>query len=562
MSLDQNLFTLIVSPNKDDPSVIDLVDPAGTIHYRKQRIPGQEYNVEVYDFASASLLIKAIAPSSTSKVKTLELCNPTSVVELKYTGTLSFRWSFKWEEHEFEWKREECYMIRKPDPPVMVAVTKEPAGRLKSTSIQILDYNLNRFDINDRKGLEIVMLTALLTFHDSNDSYHGTPKEEGTPTTSLMGSRKVSGNEVSSRPVPPPKPAPKTGVDRVAEIQAARGEYNEIMVEEEGSIDDYGQYCFGLLKDDAMLFITIRSASAEQVPKVLQVVEQTKRIRHKAGMDDELHQYVLYDTVQTPQKGPRRIKLDDDASKGKNKYTPPNSLAVHISKIPMPELQPKATVHGKEVGKNDKEDKKKEKKKEKEDKKKKKDDKKGRSPSPSPTRLPPKANKLTRPSTSPASNSRVHAHQVHPNQPSPSPSQLNNPGIYAAAPPKHPQLSIPQGSQNRPQTSPGPSSMPRPQKPSGHGHSQSFSYQGPQPSLYGPYAPALHPSYPNQGGPITRPPYPPSSNASGSWYGAGVPAPPPPPPPPPGPQQGNASQNPLATATSMVQGFLGALQRR
>ena len=32
-----------------------------------------------------------------------------------------------------------------------------------------------------------------------------------------------------------------------------------------------------------MLFVTLRSAAAEQVPKVLQVVEQTKRIRHKAG---------------------------------------------------------------------------------------------------------------------------------------------------------------------------------------------------------------------------------------------------------------------------------------
>jgi hypothetical protein len=46
--------------------------------------------------------------------------------------------------HDFEWKREECFMLRKPDPPVLVAVTKEPPGRLKTTSIQILDYNLNR----------------------------------------------------------------------------------------------------------------------------------------------------------------------------------------------------------------------------------------------------------------------------------------------------------------------------------------------------------------------------------------------------------------------------------
>ena len=32
-----------------------------------------------------------------------------------------------------------------------------------------------------------------------------------------------------------------------------------------------------------MLFITLKSDEAIQVPKVLQVVEETKRIRYKAG---------------------------------------------------------------------------------------------------------------------------------------------------------------------------------------------------------------------------------------------------------------------------------------
>lgn len=53
------------------------------------------------DFMSESLLVTATAPSATSKTKILELYNPTSTVELKYTGTLSFRWSFKWEEYAF-----------------------------------------------------------------------------------------------------------------------------------------------------------------------------------------------------------------------------------------------------------------------------------------------------------------------------------------------------------------------------------------------------------------------------------------------------------------------------
>lgn len=36
-------------------------------------------------------------------------------------------------------------MLRKPDPAVLVAVTKEPSGRLKTSLVQILDYNLNRY---------------------------------------------------------------------------------------------------------------------------------------------------------------------------------------------------------------------------------------------------------------------------------------------------------------------------------------------------------------------------------------------------------------------------------
>ncbi|KAJ7188528.1 hypothetical protein C8R46DRAFT_1054967 [Mycena filopes] len=339
MSLDQNLFTLIVTPSTENPNVLDLVDPAGRTHYRKQRVPGPVYKTEVYDPLSEALLIVATAPSATSKIKFLELLNPSKTVELRYTGTLSFRWSFKWEEHEFEWKREECYLLRKPDPPVLVAVTKEPPGRLKTTSVQILDYNLNRFDVEDRKGLEIVILTALLTFQDSNDVHH-TPE----PSSSSIPRRGSGNNNIptspstSPAPAPPPRPPKKLGIDRIAEIQALRGQFNEVTVEEEGSVEDYAEYCANLFQDD-MLFVTVLSAGADQVPKVLQVVEQTKRIRHKAGLEEELHQYVLYDTQA--HKGPKRINLDDE-DKAKKKYTPPESLTVHLSKIAMPELQPQA----------------------------------------------------------------------------------------------------------------------------------------------------------------------------------------------------------------------------
>ena len=48
MSLDQNLFTLVFTQNKDYPDVTDLVDPSGTVHYHKRRVAGSEYKIEVY----------------------------------------------------------------------------------------------------------------------------------------------------------------------------------------------------------------------------------------------------------------------------------------------------------------------------------------------------------------------------------------------------------------------------------------------------------------------------------------------------------------------------------
>ncbi|KAI6046076.1 hypothetical protein EDC04DRAFT_1870881 [Pisolithus marmoratus] len=394
MSLDRNLFTLLLTPNAtassadQGVSVVDLIDPSGTVHYRKRRLGGGVYKAELYEPISDSLLGTVTAPSATSKHKTMELYNPAKVVELKFTGTLSFKWSFKWEDHEFEWRREECFIVRKPDPPVLVAVTKEPPGRIKTSSVQILDYNLHRFDIEDRKGLEIVILFALLSFQDSSNAYHDPAATSLVADSTLANSSNSKAIPTATAPPPlPPKPAPKTGVERIAELQHGRGLVNEVSIMEEGHVKDYATYCLLLLLDDAMLFISVRSAEASQVPKVLQVVEEAKRMQYKAVQisptylhcagGPELHQYVLYDTQQgTPQKGPRVIKLDDEPAKSRVKdYTPPSSLIVHLSKIDMPELRPRGPPgHAREAdpGRN----KGKEKTKEQEKGKKKQEDKK------------------------------------------------------------------------------------------------------------------------------------------------------------------------------------------
>ncbi|KAG6886198.1 hypothetical protein C0993_010760 [Termitomyces sp. T159_Od127] len=564
MSLDQNLFTLHLTPNKDNPNIVDLVDPSGTIHYSKHRLPGAEYKIEVYGTfcsrlhpLSQSLLITAASPNATSKTKKLELYNPTILVELKYTGTLSFRWNFKFEDHEFEWKREECYMLRKPDPPVLIAITKEPAGRLKTATVQILDYNLNRH-VFQLLSLEIVILTALLTFSDVNEGYHAPPEtvrrnvERTPPAPNAPAVSRQTQPAEEVPPLPPPKPAPKTGIERIAEMQAALGEYNEIFVEEEGQVRHYAEYCSQLLEDDAMLFVTIRSAAAEQVPKVLQVVQETKRIRHKAGKQQSvvplLHQYVVYDEAK--KKGPRRINLDDVKPTTTATYTPPTSLTVHLSKIDMPELQPKAAIDERpsslatrdlfkdtssqesSPGRGSKA------------KTSKKDEKKASRP----TTPPANSSKLIKHGRSSSPAARGYTQYSQPRQPSPSPPLANISSPYAGQ--------LAEQAPSRPTydfNGPDPNSsvpFPIPSVPS-HGALNTGWEPHPPQSHYGPGAYAPPPHHPSAPGSTPSGPYPPSNSGYNPSY-TSVPPSYVPPPPPPRPPISHGPSTPLSPHKSSI----------
>ncbi|KAJ3928693.1 MAG: hypothetical protein NXY57DRAFT_901520 [Lentinula lateritia] len=291
MTLDQNLFTLQIKPSPADPTLVDLADSSGNVFYRKERSFGVGYNVSLYDFISQSLLVTATAPSPTGRVKTIELQNPSVPVELKASGTFSVKWAFSWKGHEFEWKREEeCYIIRKPDPPVLIAITtRKESNRIQPATVQILDYNLDRFDIEDRKGLELVILTSLLTFLDSADANfpHMIVNDEQSLVPGVItpppppgggGRRKSMWTALS-----PPRKATSSGVDLVAQLLAPRLVIHEVTVHEEGEIEDYAKFCWRLLRDEAIAFITIRSGHSSQVQKVLEVVEATKRFRFEKG---------------------------------------------------------------------------------------------------------------------------------------------------------------------------------------------------------------------------------------------------------------------------------------
>jgi hypothetical protein len=104
-----------------------------------------------------------------------------------------------------------------------------------------MDFSINvylfRFEIADRKGLEITILTTLLTFQDLNAA-------NNAPLEPVILSHPV---QSETPPIPPPRPAPKTGIDRIAEMHAMRYEPNEVTINEEGSVEDYGEYAESLL---------------------------------------------------------------------------------------------------------------------------------------------------------------------------------------------------------------------------------------------------------------------------------------------------------------------------
>ena len=188
-----DLFSLTFVPRQEDRNIVDLVDPNGTAYYTKRRVATSEYRIEVYGASylqvplttgaqywilmtgyrfdidlqqtpspKASLPLfphqaqpastkpsscTTLTPSSSSSPRACCRSSGHSSGKSEYSAALFHPTSVQTltvTRHDFEWKREECFMVRKPDPAVLVAQTKEPPGKLQTRNVQILDYNINR----------------------------------------------------------------------------------------------------------------------------------------------------------------------------------------------------------------------------------------------------------------------------------------------------------------------------------------------------------------------------------------------------------------------------------
>ena len=93
MSLDQNLFTLIIAPSKSSPSDTDLSDPfSKVVSYRKIRATRPSaagtYEWSMYDPYSGARLATVTAPHPSSKKKIITLHDPDVPVEFTLSGTM------------------------------------------------------------------------------------------------------------------------------------------------------------------------------------------------------------------------------------------------------------------------------------------------------------------------------------------------------------------------------------------------------------------------------------------------------------------------------------------
>ncbi|KAH8086423.1 hypothetical protein HD553DRAFT_217070 [Filobasidium floriforme] len=368
---DANLYTLLIRPSPDYPNVLQLIDSSRGSEVRYLRVkednsvgpdgkPKLEYaaggyDAGLYDAYTNAKLASVSASSLKAKSRKLELHSPDIQLPFGFSGTLSFEWTFTFEGHKFRWNRPTfhssdyvCSLDRKPDPSVQLCLGREPA-KGKDGIIQLLDYNLERFEFEDKKGLEIAMYTSLLSILDAAEERLAA--RDGKPTVQP----KVATTEASGANPGLSKGGRRESAGKAVGTDDMSGANpNELFVRADGSTTEYSARAVSLLADPSVLFIIIKTRQAEAAQKAVEVADATKRARHRAGLDQDsrgLYQYVVEEEVKSAprvasgQQGPRVIDLND-APKSEPKrsdtkaWRPPPNISIYLSKIELPDLHP------------------------------------------------------------------------------------------------------------------------------------------------------------------------------------------------------------------------------
>jgi hypothetical protein len=389
MALDSSLFTLNLQRRPNDSSVLDLIpfSPAAAAStssspsqpeplYSFLRARSTDYNVQLIDHLTSIPLSSIVSPSSGDKIRKIDLYNPDeSVIFEKKSSFLRQDWRWTWQEQEYLIRRDGRALIveafRQPDPEIDIA-RYTPATKSRAAFLQVLDYNVQRLEVADRRGLEVLILTAICTLLDleSDEKHKDDPLNY---TNNLLSPPAPSSSAQSRTPSHTPIPAAP----------------NEIIIDAHSPADIYVQHAIHLMRQDeggeGLHLIIIKASSPQCTPKAVQVAAEIKLKWYRlqpiakgrtldplpgstSEIAEELYQYVrdpslVKTSPSTPPKEDqapigqrRRIKLDaptsspppsaspagHSASPSKNNKSylaPPEQLDIYLSKERIDELE-------------------------------------------------------------------------------------------------------------------------------------------------------------------------------------------------------------------------------
>lgn len=341
--LDANLYTLsfIQSANEINKLVLIEEGSGEPVYYRTRTGQDSQQQLKLDLYHSLTNAHLGTLQSLTNKLKLISLYNPNSTIELKNSSLIHWEWSFNYngdESFKFSWRRDllglksnrkglgyTCWLVRKPDPDYPCAIYR-PNGSTVPSSCQILDFNIRRIEgIEDRRGLEIVMILSLLAFTESlSDNEARKPKPTSSP------------DRTPSQPTVPIPPLTATEASRILNDDV---EPNEILIHEEGTIDEFVQAGLKLLSDRLLLYIYIHAPTPKTLPMAVKVAESIKRIRFKEFKED-LQQYLVDDVMSRNLKGKGK---QTTTTKSHEKPTS-NTLKIYLSRTPLDELLPKPNL--------------------------------------------------------------------------------------------------------------------------------------------------------------------------------------------------------------------------
>lgn len=381
------------------------------IYTRVRATNHTQYSTILLDGLVNDCLLASISqPYTNRRKKQMQLYRPDAELELeKRTKTFQQAWLFHFGDaasqhvEEFSWKREGgpsrgsstqsayvCEVIRRPDPNVLAAQYRPPAAKGKPGTLQLMDYNLDRLDLQDKKGLEVALvmtLSALLDQeYDERIASRGEPNlyicSNGIPADLSTQGYSSAWQEVELRQQAstvalhghpaaaapshagaPPQMASMTDlstdvadIDRIADLEP-----NEILVSKWGSVDEYIQHAIHLLRCDeqgqSMYLIVLLSDSVETTSKVIQIAAAIKAAYYRlpddakgtvygrpaeaTAIEDELYQYVqTLDEEPTLKQGPESSPAETTPRRRIIKLDPPSSNTPSGSQSISPTVTP------------------------------------------------------------------------------------------------------------------------------------------------------------------------------------------------------------------------------